>query len=341
MKKYLNVIICFVIISLNKNVFSQHSDLSGVIDTKVCQSGIREDNTNYIYCARQSLQKIPMLSINNNNGAAVSNIVYDELVLSDNLIERIDFNSFGSNFKVRKLYLDNNPLRFIHKSSFEHVRNYLEELYLEQKQIKATTIADSDEVYDEGSELRNGYILDENDSNLFEAAVFQKCFNLHLLSLKSYRIPHLKANMFLKMTKLDTLILASNRLRQIDEAAFAGLEHSLTYLNLDSNHLEWVPSKPLERMKKLKRLSLSQNRIKTLHANAFFYLNSLNTLDLSYNYLSRFDENAFSGSVQNSLRSLQLQNNELKWPHYIYILYNLHLLQDLNLDFNKLGQKVL
>ena len=209
----------------------------------------------------------------------------------------------------------------MHKASFDHVRNYLEELYLEQKVNKI------ENDYEDSNELITN---EDNDSIIFEVSIFQKCLNLHVLSLKSYRFNTLKANLFSRMLKLDTLILSKNRIKQIDDAAFIGLDHSLTTLNLDSNLLEWVPSRPLETLKKLKRLSLSQNKIKILHANSFFYLMNLNSLDLSYNYLSKLDENAFSGPVQNSLRSIQLQNNELKWPHFVHLLYNLHLLQDLN-----------
>lgn len=312
------MIIFLVIINLTHVLAQQLVD-------KSCQSGLREDNTNYIYCARQNLFQIPRFF----SSSSLTNIVYDELVLSDNLIEQIRNDSFSLSFKVRKLYLDNNPLRYIHSKAFDHLRNYLEELYLEFK--KSTNEME----YDESGET--GELSDTGDTSLFEASIFQKCFNLKVLSLKSYKISQFKGNMFVKMNKLETLQISNNRIKQLDDAAFVGLEQSLTSLNLDSNYLEWIPSRALERLRRLKRLSLSQNRVRLLHSNAFFYLNNLISLDLSYNYLNKFDENAFNGPVQNSLRLLQLQNNELKWAHFIHILYNLHVLQELNLDFNKLG----
>ena len=99
-----------------------------------CQSGLREDNTNYIYCARQSLRLIPNLNQIDSGGGGGSGI-YDELVLSDNLIERIDANTFSSTLKVKKLYLDANPLRIIHAEAFKHLRNYLEEIFFEKKDL--------------------------------------------------------------------------------------------------------------------------------------------------------------------------------------------------------------
>jgi hypothetical protein len=104
-----------------------------------CQSGLREDNTNYIYCARQSLRLIPNLNqIDSGGGGGSGSGIYDELVLSDNLIERIDSYTFGSTLKVKKLYLDANPLRVIHVEAFKTLRNYLEEIYFELKQTETS-----------------------------------------------------------------------------------------------------------------------------------------------------------------------------------------------------------
>ena len=178
----------------------------------------------------------------------------------------------------------------------------------------------------------------DDDSSIFDESIFKSCFNLRLLSLKSYSLRKLGAHKLAKLGKLDTLILANVKLKFVDEYAFAGLENSLVELNLNSNALEWIPTSALERLKRLKRLSLAQNQIKRVHSNAFFRVTStLNTLDLSYNYLSQIDENAFNGPVQNSLKYLHMQNNELKWHQFIHLLYNLHLLQEVNVDFNKLG----
>lgn len=67
---------------------------------QACQSGLREDNTNYIYCARQSLKKVPNSFSNANGKDTIKNVIYDELVLSDNLIGSIDKDSFANSLKV-------------------------------------------------------------------------------------------------------------------------------------------------------------------------------------------------------------------------------------------------
>lgn len=307
------------------------------LNVNTCQSGLREDNTNYIYCARQGLDRIPNFFSNSAQQSTgnVQNVVYDELVLSDNQIASIDANSFTNSLKVRKLYLDLNPIRFIDHTSFNHIRNYLEELYFEQKFL--TPIKSQPPTLDDYY-IENVNEHSSNDLAIFEQPIIKTCFNLRLFSLKKYEIKHLTENLFVKLNKLDKLELVGLSLASIDDGAFNGLESSLTELNLDSNNLENVPSESLVNLKRLKKLTLSQNRIKTLQANGFFKFSSLlHTLDLSYNHLAEVSPDAFNGPVQNSLKSVRIQNNELKWSHFINLLFNLRQLQDLNVDFNKLS----
>ena len=305
-----------------------HSQAANYNVNKICQSGLREDNSNYIYCSRQDLAAIPSFFSDNPsatdslNTNGLSNTFYDELVLTDNLIEQIDIGSFGSALKVRKLYLDHNPIRYIHNLAFKHVRNYLEELYFNQK---LTT--------DE-----NNYNTD--DTVIFQNSVFQMCFNLHLLSIQNYQLNALKPFQFLRMSKLQKLVLSNNKMTHIDENAFKGLEKSLEVLNLDSNLLETVPVAAIRNLVSLNKLSLSQNRIKTIHANSFGSLRSLEALDLSYNLLRKMDKNSIGGSARQSLKSIQLQNNELKWTNFIELLKSLPVLADLNLDFNRIARPI-
>ncbi len=59
----------------------------------LCMCGIKENGETYIYCARKSLKQIPQFRSNT--------IVYEELILSGNQIERIDANIFkGKSIRV-------------------------------------------------------------------------------------------------------------------------------------------------------------------------------------------------------------------------------------------------
>lgn len=338
--RMISVQMILIIFLVNFNLilanYYQQDDTSSYVNKNKCQSGLREDNTNYIYCARQNLTYVPNFF---QTHIGISNVVYDELVLSDNLISQLDKNTFPPSLKVRKLYLDSNPIRYIDKIAFEYLRNYLEELYLDLKIVTSGDELLVQSNHDYSDYIENDEQLNEeiDDGVLFEQSILQSCFNLRLLTIKNYNIKKLRSLKFTKMNKLEILTLSKLKLKRIDDNAFVGLEQSLVELNLDSNYLESISISSIEQLKRLKKLNLSQNRIKHLSANSFFKFSStLNYLDLSYNYLSKIDENAFNGPIQNGLKYLQLQNNELKWPHFINILYNLHLLQELNIDFNKL-----
>jgi Leucine-rich repeat (LRR) protein len=306
--------ILFFLISIHSHPALSQPSIPAL--SKLCQSGLREDNTNYIYCSRQDLTEIPSFF----SDLTPTNVFYDELVLSDNLIERIEQTSFGSMLKVRKLYLDQNPIRFIHDRAFEHVRNYLENLYFDQKTLP-------------------GLFTDlQEDTALFDTSVFHTCFNLNLLSIKNYNLVQLKDFQFLRMTRLKRLVLANNRITQISDQAFRGLEKSLVELNLDSNLIELVPTRAVQYLQRLNSLSLSQNRIKSLQADSFPGMASLQSLDLSYNLLSKLDRVAFSGPIRNSLRAVHLQNNELDWQSLVDLLRRVDSLEEVNMDFNKLAR---
>ncbi|CAF1682045.1 unnamed protein product, partial [Adineta ricciae] len=89
----------------------------------ICQAGIRQDNTNYIHCARKQLKEIP-------NFTRITNTFYDELVLNDNQITDISSNAFQG-LRVKRLNLSGNKIRSISPSAFLELSNYLEELTIE------------------------------------------------------------------------------------------------------------------------------------------------------------------------------------------------------------------
>jgi uncharacterized membrane protein SpoIIM required for sporulation len=339
-----------VVSHLNVDVSSSSSSSNS------CQSGLREDNTNYIYCARQNLTKMPNFfsngqTISINSANIVTNIIYDELVLTDNLIASLEVDSLSVQLKAKKIYLDNNPLRHIDPRAFEHARNYLEEIYFENKPNMDEPLngirIDSDEqqLQPESIDFEQGLMNEPDESSqaavtelaIFDKAVLQSCLNLRVLSIKNYRLESLPAGKFSRLGKLEVLSLRGDALGVLSERAFVGLENTLVELNLDSNRLSFVPTRSLAPLRRLKRLGLSQNRIKLIHSSAFYPLSALGYLDLSYNRIARIHSSAFDGPIQNSLKSLLMHNNELKWPHLIYLLFNLHMLQILNVDFNRLA----
>ena len=300
--------------------------------SNVCQSGIREDNTNYIYCARRSLSEIPLFSKNN--------VVYDELVLTDNRIKTLDSNSF-TRIKVKKIYLNGNPISFIDEKAFSKLENHLEELWLD---ADASNIQSPQDIENESTQSSSLVGIPKSIVNYLR--------NLNTLRLKGLYVKTLENFVFKKLKKVQILSLQFCSIQTIQLNAFEGLSNSITELYLDGNLLQSIPTEALinAAFTSLKILGLSQNNIKIINVNSFGYnyfnnfdyynqirqesnsFNNLVKLDLSYNGLKKIDSQAFN-NFNNTLESLMLQNNEIN-SYNLKFLHQLNALKDLNLGFN-------
>lgn len=287
--------------------FAGHQSFS-----QICQSGIREDNTNYIYCARRGLSEVPMFSKNN--------VIYDELVLSDNKIKSLNSNSF-SRIKVKKVFLNGNPIESIEPKTFSKLENNLEELWLDSI---LNTYQD--------------YEIEPSMTGMPKAIANLR--NLNTLKLKGFYVKNLDSSILKRLNRLELLSLKFCSIEKIDSDAFDGLKNNLKELYLDGNLLQSVPTESLSLLsfKQLKVLSLSQNIIKILSINSFGYgiSSELIRLDMSYNGLRQIDSNAFS-SFNKTLKELLLQNNELN-SYNLKFVQNLPTLTELNLDFNLINK---
>jgi len=323
-----NLINIFTCQQLTPQAQSQQQQLV----SNVCQSGIREDNTNYIYCARRSLTEIPLFSKNN--------VVYDELVLTDNRIKSLDSNSF-TRIKVKKIYLNGNPINFIDEKAFSKLENHLEELWLD---------ADSSNVQST-AEFENESIQSSSIVGIPKSIV-NYLRNLNTLRLKGLYVKTLENFVFKKLKKVQILSLQFCSIQKIELNAFEGLSNSITELYLDGNLLQSIPTEALinAAFTSLKILGLSQNNIKIINVNSFGFnyfnnfdyynqirqesnsFNNLVKLDLSYNGLKKIDSQAFN-HLNNTLESFMLQNNEIN-SYNLKFLHQLNALKDLNLGFN-------
>ncbi|KAG1661673.1 Leucine-rich repeats and immunoglobulin-like domains protein sma-10 [Nymphon striatum] len=92
---------------------------------------------------------------------------------------------------------------------------------------------------------------------------------------------------------------------------FAGEQSSdVTELNLKDNFLQNVPTVALQRLERLKTLSLQGNKIKYLREGSFGLLNSLVSLDISRNSISQIQVGTFTGLTR--VNSLNLAKNKIK-----------------------------
>jgi hypothetical protein len=99
-------------------IFFLTTPIVGLNRLDLCQSGTRDDGSNYVHCARKSLYETPQFSSHR-----LFNLAFDELILSDNAITHIDANTFNS-LRIKHLIMSGNRLKPIDKNAFPHLENY-------------------------------------------------------------------------------------------------------------------------------------------------------------------------------------------------------------------------
>ncbi|CAH0597691.1 unnamed protein product [Chrysodeixis includens] len=106
------------------------------------------------------------------------------------------------------------------------------------------------------------------------------------------------------------LILSTNQIKSLDNAAiFVNLDN-LEILDLSYNLLENINGDILAPLKKLQKIVLRSNKIKTIPDNLFRNIPKLITIDLFGNLMEDVPVNAFRGSP---LKNLNLANNKITY----------------------------
>jgi hypothetical protein len=323
--RFLLVIITFFItITINSQTVNSQSTCPVMNNSQQrCKCGIKIDGHIYIYCARKQLKHLPKFTR--------SSILYDELILSGNQIQNVTYNSFAG-LKVKRLFLDDNPLIHIDASALNELANYLEEL------IVSVTHNNMEEVTTTDVVVRAQV----------PPKLFQNLLNLKMVKLNGLewsRAGVLQRNTFNRTRKLEIIHLVDCGLQAIEPNSLNGVETSLYELNLDNNQLTSAEDilKEVERMSRLTKINLSRNRIRRLERYVTTSLTSSGglselSLEFSFNGLTSVDEYAF-GAVTSSLASsivhLNMNNNEL--THFeLNFLGQLINLKELYMDYNKL-----
>eukprot|EP00435_Cladocopium_sp_Y103_P058533 s2232_g20.t1 len=207
--------------------------------------------------------------------------------------------------------------------------------------------------------LKDVSLSEQNITSVAEDA-FTSSRGLQRLSLSGNRLPFLPGKLFAPLDSLQLLDLGRLGLQHVESDTFLGLSN-LRILSLSQNHLKELPEDLLRPMPALEQLLLggkfkggglaarvadgnelkalpqellhhspriqvfdvSENKLKSLPKGIFAKVPLLQTLDLGSNKLTELPGKVFSGL--GNLLELDLSSNRLG------------NLQDLNLDFNSLG----
>lgn len=152
---------------------------------------------------------------------------------------------------------------------------------------------------------------------------------LKILDLRSTGLKLNDTKIFTGLGSLISLNISHNGIDLIDEDAFIGLDNLQT-LDMSNNKLKHFIHKlndaqMLRGLRNLTHLNINHNEIESIEDNAFLGLNSLQTLDLSNNKLTRIDPRVFSQEAPSGL----MQNGAK-------IIIGLGSLTDLNISHNKI-----
>ncbi|KAK6030712.1 leucine Rich repeat-containing domain protein, partial [Ostertagia ostertagi] len=217
-----------------------------------------------------------------------------ELTLENANIVEIGPRAF-KNLRIRKLVLDKNRIKAIHKDALRGLENVLQELSLAQNKL---TEVPSDAV----AGMRA----------------------LSVLNLKCNRIGNLTKSVFQNLDSLIDVNLSCNEVCEVSSDVFDGVRNTLQNLILDMNCLKMFPAGAVKNMEalialhlkgnkntpNLRYVYLAGNKIQSLAAGTMTQLKQAQVLDLAFNQLSEIGEETFSGLE--SLQHLNLESNNIQ-----------------------------
>lgn len=275
-----------------------------------------------------SKSQVDQMEIFTNKVVSLQNLTHlEQLTLTRQNIQQLKLDSFcftGLGL-LRELKLPSNSINFIGSRTFTSLIN-LNTLDLNSNKIN---FIDDDAFY--GLEkLKNLYLF----SNKLNSLLFlDHLTGLTVLKLSFNLIGELASGVFGRLSRLERLELAENRIDQVENRAFSTLAN-LKMLNLSSNKsinlaqdtfvdlnnleeldLSYCAIKTmnhvnLDRLNNLKKIHLQSNEIDSLASDLFRGLSNVQLINLSYNRLSKVDCDVFTASLT-SLTKLNLTGNDL------------------------------
>ena len=229
----------------------------------------------------------------------------EALSFSENGIQAISNNAFGSLFDLKFLHLDHNRITNLQADIFNIALIDLEELSLENNLI-------SELPYNLFHNLHNLTRLDLGNNLITNIPVelFQNLNDLRKLNLSSNYIVSLRVEAFIPLIRLSYFYISDNELKELPGRVF--LYTVLVHVYLDNNNLEYLPYDLFYEQLfylYLNIIDLSYNHLKTLPQGLFDPLEDLWFLRIHHNKLSDIPENIFVNCT--SLLTLHLNNNKL------------------------------
>lgn len=216
-----------------------------------CYCGIEIDGSNYIHCHPYSINRVPEFT---------RSYIHEKLNLSKNSIEYLRNTSFEQ-LKVKGIYLEENPIKTIEKSTFNpQLLHYLEELHLES--------------------------VTHHSVEFLCVGIWRKLRVLKLIGFDFQRFQ----SCFDQFPRLEKLIILNSKIKSISShiskrpflSELALINTHLTHLNFLDDHSISSSSSSSIRI-----LNLTSNQLRTIPEDLNLHLPHLITLDLSHNFFEK------------------------------------------------------
>lgn len=256
-------------------------------------------------------------SNNNNNDQEQPWATIEELDLSQNKLQVLEYNSFAhltslkelkvsrnqlhrceestlANLKhLTSLDLSSNKLVALHNKFFAPVQATIERLLLQNNSISVLTPG----LFHQLTSLQHlDLSRNEITSHWLNSDIFSDLHQLKYLDLSYNRISRIDPTTFQSLVQLETLSLQRNELSQIPSTI--GHLVSLISLDLSFNTLQDISNASyLGSCQQLYSLVLESNRIENVTRGSFSSLPSLKVLNLANNRIKMIDQSTFEGKL--------------------------------------------
>ncbi|KPJ19626.1 Leucine-rich repeat-containing protein 15 [Papilio machaon] len=236
------------------------------------------------------------------------------LNLSYNLLSELELGLFDEKPNLKLLDLRGNTIFLLKFGIFDLLKK-IQHIDLSSNSLLGREI--NPYTFDSSKEIqfidfsRND--MSESPDNLLHAFRALDFLNLDRCFLKEVprfaTIPNLK--------NLKHLMLSTNLISKIDNAAiFVNLDN-LEILNLAENCLEYINEKSLKPLRNLKMIVLRDNKLKHISDDLFRNLPVLGIVDLSHNALTSVPVSMFKGTA---IKNLNLSHNKITYLEYNFCL---------------------
>ncbi|CAB0019135.1 unnamed protein product [Nesidiocoris tenuis] len=245
---------------------------------------------------------------------------------------------------VKKLIVEDTPLKSIEPQTFLGVNRTLEELQLVRTHLSSfpkealERIDVSDNYVQEIQNLafKDLYLvhinLSHNAISKIEPGAFENCVNITVLDLSYNKISEFGPRVFDEVSFATELQLSYNNLTDLSKVPLANMT-GLKTLNVTNNQLRTIPRNTFPKLYELHTIDVSHNEISEIYNGVFQTLFGLRYLNMSYNLLKDIKSATF-GPVP-TLLELDMSHNTLSEVSR-GALNRLVSLQQLSVAYNQL-----